>query len=406
MPGEPQDAETMPAATELTRELLAERPSDRLPDRLPSLRFAGTHERDYLAFAYESFRDTRAEAYRVVLALLLVFAAIDVFQATQDFVPLLTPAILATRLAAIAIVAWALRRVVRAAEWPVGHRWMQATLLSLGLMMLVSEVLYCHATGLLQTPLIVAGNVLMTLACFFPLGYSFVPSLKIATVFSLAACLVLPQFMPAAMLTDFYRLLPFQLMGLAAAALVGYQQERTLRALFLMKQSVTQMASTDALTGLGNRHAFEPFVARAMQQAARDKQQVALVLLDVDRLKPYNDQLGNPAGDAALKALARAVSQRIRRQFDLGARLGGGEFALFFYDANVGFAWTVAEDLRRDVAQRLAVNHPSSATGVLTISLGAAVSADGESFERLYQRADQALNQAKAQGRNQVQLAE
>ena len=406
MPGEPQDAETKPAATDLTRELLAERPSDRQPDRLPSLRFAGTHERDYLAFAFESFRDTRAEAYRVVLALLLVFAAIDVFQASRDFVPQVTPAILATRLIAIAIVAWATRRVGRATEWLVGHRWMQATLLSLCLMMLASEALYCHATGQLQTPLIVAGNILMTLAIFFPLGHSFVPSLKIATLFSLVASLVLPQVIPSAMLTDFYRLLPFQLMGLAAAALAAYHQERTLRALFLMKQSVTQMASTDALTGLSNRHAFEPFVARAMQQAARDKQQVALVLLDVDQLKPYNDLLGNPAGDAALRALARAVSQRLRRQFDLGARLGGGEFALFFYDVNVGFAWTVAEDLRRDVVQRLAISHPSNATGVLTISLGAAVSADGESFERLYQRANQAMHKAKAQGRNQVQLAE
>ncbi|MBK7616168.1 MAG: GGDEF domain-containing protein [Vitreoscilla sp.] len=406
MPSEPQDAETLPAAAELTRELLVERPSDRLPDRLPSLRFAGTHERDYLAFAFESLRDTRTEAYRVALALLLVFAAIDVFQATQDFVPLLTPAILAARLLAVAIVAWAQRRVRLASDWSAGHRWMRATGLSLGLMMLVSEALYCHATGQLQAPLIVAGNILMTMAFFFPLGYSFVAGLKIAVVFSLAACLVLPQFMPAAMLADFYRLLPFQLMGLAAAALAGYQQERTLRALFLMKQSVTQMASSDALTGLSNRHAFEPFVARAMQQAARDKQQVALVLLDVDQLKPYSDQFGNPAGDAALKALARAVSQRIRRQFDLGARLGGGEFALFFYDVNVGFAWTVAEDLRRDVAQRLAISHPDSSAGVLTISLGAAVSADGESFEGLYQRADQALYRAKAQGRNQVQLAE
>lgn len=406
MTGEPQDAETMPAATGLTHELLAERPSDRLPDRLPSLRFAGTHERDYLAFAFESFRQTRTEAYRVVVGMLLVFAAIDVFQAKQDFVPLLTPAILATRLITIAIVVWAQRRVHLALEWPAGHRWMRATLLSLGLMMLVSEALYCSATGQLQTPLIAAGNILMTVACFFPTGYSFVPSLKIATVFSLAACLVLPHFMPVVMLTDFYRLLPFQLMGLAVAALAGYHQERTLRALFLMKQSVTQMASTDALTGLSNRHAFESFVQRAMQQAARDKQQVALVLVDVDHLKQFNDHLGNPAGDAALRAVARAVSQRIRRQFDLGARLGGGEFALFFYDVNVGFAWTVAEELRRDVAQRLAINHPGSSAGVLTVSLGAAVSTDGEQFERLFQRADQALSDAKAQGRNQVQLAE
>jgi len=406
MTGEPQDAETLPAATQLTRELLVERPSDRLPDRLPSLRFAGTHERDYLVFAFESFRDTRTEAYRIVLGLLLVFAAVDVFQATRDFVPLLTPAILATRLIAIVIVAWAQWRVRRASNWSAGHRWIGATWLSLGLMMLVSEALYCHATGQLQAPLIAAGNILLTLAIFFPAGYSFMPSLKIAMVFSLAACLLLPQFIPAVMLTEFYRLLPFQLMGLAVAALAGYHQERTLRALFLMKQSVTQMASTDALTGLSNRHAFEPFVARAMQQAARDKQQVALVLLDVDQLKPYNDQFGNPAGDAALKALARAVSQRIRRQFDLGARLGGGEFALFFYDVNVGFAWTVAEDLRRDVAQRLAINHPGSSAGVLTISLGTAVSADGESFESLSQRAGQALFRAKAQGRNQVQLAE
>ena len=183
MPSEPQDAETLPAAAELTRELLVERPSDRLPDRLPSLRFAGTHERDYLAFAFESLRDTRTEAYRVALALLLVFAAIDVFQATQDFVPLLTPAILAARLLAVALVAWAQRRVRLASDWSAGHRWMRATGLSLGLMMLVSEALYCHATGQLQAPLIVAGNILMTMAFFFPLGYSFVANCASTSAF-------------------------------------------------------------------------------------------------------------------------------------------------------------------------------------------------------------------------------
>jgi diguanylate cyclase (GGDEF)-like protein len=403
MPAQPQGAETLPTATELTRELLAEHP-DRRPDRRPALRFAGTQERDYLAFACEHFRATRGAAYRLALALLLVFGAVDAVQASREFVPPFTSAILATRLGTFAILAWASWRGGRAQAWPVGQRWVRVSLLSLGLMTLACEGLYCHATGLFQAPLIVAGQLLMTLAFFFPVGHGFVPSLAMATVFSLAAGLALPPLLPAAMQADFYRLLPWQAMGLAAAALAGYHQERTLRALFLMTQSVTQMASTDALTGLSNRQAFEPFVARALQQAARDRQQVALVLADVDRLKAYNDQFGHPAGDAALKALARTVSQRLRRQFDLGAHLGGGEFALFFYDANVGFAWRVAEELRRDVAQRLAIGQQDR--GALTLSLGAAVSAEGERFEQLYQRAHQALDQAKAQGGNGVQLAE
>lgn len=249
-------------------------------------------------------------------------------------------------------------------------------------------------------------QVLGMLLIFFPTGRSFGSRLVAAALFGMAATVAQVFIWPDAGWPQHLLAGLCWLATLLLAALGAYQHEQTLRALFLMQQTVTQLASTDALTGLCNRHAFEPYVARTMQHAARGQQQVALVLVDVDRFRPYNDQHGRAAGDVALRALGRAVSLRIRRQFDLGARLGGEEFALFLHDVDLGYAWAVAEELRRDVEQRLALAQADSPYGVITVSAGLATSAAGETFEQLYQRADRALGLAKAAGGNQVQIAE
>lgn len=406
MANDPLDPETLPAQASPPFELAPERMADRLPQRVQGLRFAGTLEHDFRAYAYESAGPARTTALRGLMAVLLLLTATDVFQATRTYLPLVTPGILAARLAAIALLALTLARVTRNADWRQGHRWLRNSLLGLGAMAVVTSSLYASAAVQLPVRLLADGNLLVMMAMLFPVGYVYTACLKITGLYCAAAWLIVPVFMPPALLDDFLRILPLQLTGLVAATLAAYHHERTLRALFLVQQSVTQMASTDALTGLSNRRAFEPFVGRTMQHAARDKQQVALLLVGVDHFKAYNDQLGHAAGDAALKALARVVSQRIRRQFDLGARLGDGELGMFFYDVNVGFAWTVAEELRRDVEQRLAIAHPASPARVLTVSVGLAVSAPSETCERLYQRTDQALSMAKAQGGNRVQLAE
>ncbi len=346
MADDPLAVDTQPATSLLPPDLAPERAAERLPERVQGLRFAGVLERDYQAFARESLVATRRRALL--------------------WLPL---ALLALGGGAVAINT-GLGSTLASPVWWVGL------------------------------------PMLAMLAIFFPTGQSFVGRLQVAALFGAGCAVALAFVWPAGMWPHHLLVMAWLLATLGLAALAAFMHEKTLRALFLMQQTVKQMASTDALTGLSNRRAFEPFVARTMQHAARGQQRVALVLVDADRFRQYNDQHGHNAGDAALKAVARAVALRIRRQFDLGARLGGEEFVMFFYDVNLGFAWTVAEELRRDVEQRLAMAHADNPTGVLTVSVGAAVSAPGESFEQLYQRAEFALLNAKAQGGNRVQLAE
>lgn len=346
MAHDPLAAETQPATSILPSELAPEPVGDRLPERVPTLRFAGPLEGEYQAFARDTLAATRRQA----------------------------------------------------------QRWVPVGLLAL---LAAAAAVYQGQPGALASPLAwVVLPVLAVLSVMFPLGRSLAWRFKAALAEVVLAGAVQLWWWPAAGWPQHLLALAFMLAALALAALAAAQHDRTLRALFLMQQTVTQMAATDTLTGLGNRRAFEPFVARTMQHAARGQQRVALVLVDADHFRSYNEQRGHAAGDAALKAVARAISMRIRRQFDLGARLGGEEFAMFFYDVNLGFAWTVAEELRRDVEQRLAMAHASNPSGVLTVSVGAAVSTPGESFEQLYQRAESALVDAKVKGGNQVQLAE
>lgn len=346
MADDPLAADTQPATSMLPSELAPGPAAARLPERVPSLRFAGPLEQEYQTFAHESLAAARRRALHWLPVVLLALAAVAVGL----------------------------------------HDWQGGTL--------AGPVAW---VGL---------PVLGLLTIFFPMGHSFVGRLETAVLFGMASAAALVFLVPGAAWPEQAVALLWLTAGLLTTALGAHQHDKTLRALFLMQQTVTQMASTDTLTGLSNRRAFELFVARTMQHAARGQQRVALLLVDADRFRPYTEQRGHAAGNVALKALARAVSMRIRRQFDLGARLGNEEFALFFYDVSLGFAWTAAEELRRDVEQRLAMAHAGSPAGVLTVSVGAAVSTPGESFEQLYQRAEFALVEAKAKGGNQMQLAE
>lgn len=154
-----------------------------------------------------------------------------------------------------------------------------------------------------------------------------------------------------------------------------------------------ERASSDPLTGLGNRHRFDTVLsARLLRGGSR----VAVLFCDVDRFKRVNDTLGHAAGDALLQQIAQAVAGQLRAQ-DLAARLGGDEFVLLLDDvASDAEAVAVAERVRRAV---------SSGPGAGTITVGVAVSDASSTARSLLARADGALYLAKQQGRDRVALA-
>jgi diguanylate cyclase (GGDEF)-like protein len=163
---------------------------------------------------------------------------------------------------------------------------------------------------------------------------------------------------------------------------------------------------TDGLTGVANRRRFNAVLAQELQRAARAKAPLALLMLDVDFFKDYNDFYGHQQGDACLRRIGGLLQSHARRASDLAARYGGEEFAMIAADTDADSALALAEAIRASF-EALRLPHQRSPLGCLTASI-AVVSImpdDASSPERLLRMADQAMYRAKQQGRNQVVAA-
>lgn len=160
----------------------------------------------------------------------------------------------------------------------------------------------------------------------------------------------------------------------------------------------------DLLTDLANRRHFESFLSGAWEQARQSGQELSLMLLDIDRFKDYNTQHGQAEGDACLRQIASVFKLRLRSQNDLVARYGGEEFAAVLVGMPLPVAASAAERIRQGVAA-LARPHAASPTGHVTVSVGVAgmrPNAPYASQSQLIAAADEALQQAKRRGGDQV----
>jgi diguanylate cyclase (GGDEF)-like protein len=155
------------------------------------------------------------------------------------------------------------------------------------------------------------------------------------------------------------------------------------------------LARTDALTGLANRRVFDA----TLEQAIDERKRPALLLIDVDHFKRYNDALGHHAGDLCLVEVAALLRRCVRSDGDLAARLGGEEFALLLPGGHAGAARAAADRVLAAFVER-ALAHPDSPVAAsVTVSIGYAVAVPGEDATTLYRRADSALYLAKSDGR-------
>mgnify|MGYP003618049392 FL=1 len=189
-----------------------------------------------------------------------------------------------------------------------------------------------------------------------------------------------------------------------SASLEVKVRERT-EALETANRQLTELTVTDALTGLANRRHFDLALVEEWARAQRSGQPLALLMVDVDFFKPYNDHYGHQAGDDCLRRVAHFLRGAARRAGDLVARYGGEEFAVVAADTDLAAALSLAEAMRATVAAA-AIPHAVTpvAGGMATVSIGVAVTVPkfGETPERLLLRADAALYLAKSQGRNRV----
>jgi diguanylate cyclase (GGDEF)-like protein len=168
----------------------------------------------------------------------------------------------------------------------------------------------------------------------------------------------------------------------------------------LVARDLESKAHTDALTGLGNRLLFDRALAAEIDRAERYGTPASLLLLDADHFKRINDSYGHPVGDAVLKRIAAIARARVRNS-DILVRWGGEEFALLMPQADLASARAVAEKLR------LAIEEATfEAVGRVTCSMGVAELRPGDTAQSLVSRADAALYNAKANGRNRVECSQ
>lgn len=168
-------------------------------------------------------------------------------------------------------------------------------------------------------------------------------------------------------------------------------------------EALRALARLDGLTGIGNRRLFDERLTMEIRRATKRGPTLALLLIDVDRFKAYNDAIGHQMGDTCLREIAQTIARHVRRPGDLAARYGGEEFAVVLPNTNPAAAAAMGETIRAAI-ERLAIPHPATG-GVVTISVGVATLPNGSgtaNAEALVRRADKALYQAKAAGRNGV----
>lgn len=172
-----------------------------------------------------------------------------------------------------------------------------------------------------------------------------------------------------------------------------------------LRETLRQQSIHDPLTGLHNRRYLQEVMQRELARTERKKTMLAVIILDVDHFKRFNDTYGHEAGDAVLYSLAQLIERQIRGS-DIACRYGGEEFILVLPEASLSIARQRGE-LLREAAQSMHVTSSRQTLGPVSISLGLALFPQhGHTAEELIQAADAALYRAKQAGRNCLMIAE
>ncbi len=193
---------------------------------------------------------------------------------------------------------------------------------------------------------------------------------------------------------------------------VEHELEEANRSLSRALYKITEIAETDQLTGLHNRHAFEMYLMKEIARIKRTRTPVSAILIDVDLFKAYNDLYGHVQGDDCLRAVATAIRQGTRRIGDFSARYGGEEFVVILPDTDLPGAVATAQRIQEAIAA-CAIRHDGSPFQSLSVSIGVfclplmPAPLDIKSIrELILTGADRALYHAKQNGRNTIHIAD
>lgn len=172
----------------------------------------------------------------------------------------------------------------------------------------------------------------------------------------------------------------------------------------LAQDKLERLAQKDGLTGIANRRAFDYKLKGDWSTAQRNQTPIALLFIDIDHFKQFNDIYGHQGGDDCLKTVAKVIAEQSLRPSDLPARYGGEEFTIILPGVNLENAKHVAERIRKAIYDLNWKHSGNSATQRVTISIGVAslIPTDEQQPDTLIENADKALYQAKSSGRNKV----
>jgi diguanylate cyclase (GGDEF)-like protein len=198
--------------------------------------------------------------------------------------------------------------------------------------------------------------------------------------------------------------LGFHLVALFPASLLFMERKRMAVKLRDSNAQLQMLASLDGLTSISNRRSLDDRFELEWKRALRVQAPLALLMVDIDHFKQFNDFYGHQAGDECLRRVARTLASRVRRPEDLVARYGGEEFAVLLPHTELEGALILAEELRAAILG-LAIEHSGSPSGCITVSIGSSACRPSNGWIRseLLQSADAALYKAKQAGRNRVE---
>jgi diguanylate cyclase (GGDEF)-like protein len=368
--------------------------ADQLKRGFPKLKFTGLLERDFRDFYVAQNLPRARLSGLIALILVLSVTCIDLILGAPSAAGLnaLRLGVLCPLLVVIGV----------AISLPAAQRY-YTVVAAVGVTLIGVVVTYISQLAALQGASYVhAGLVLVILyACLF-LGLLFniaisIAALLVATHLAMGFFLGLP-----------FNELFYMTAMLGAAAVIGgistYNLEHALRTNFLETRLLNELAERDGLTGLYNRRIFDDFIRRVWRQSRREDVAIEIIFVDIDYFKIYNDLYGHQAGDDCLKRVASSISRCAKRPFDFAARYGGEEFVLVLYGPPKDYARSLPEQIRRDVMDLDIPHGGSKAAGCVTVSVGVALARAGSrrSLEGAIQTADEAMYQAKSEGRNRV----